>query len=638
MLTSGCFWKAHFRPGIINHKRTQMKIPLILVIFTLYFAYTNPATAAYPKQAIVTGDEIKVRDQPSRKGKYVNILYQNMVVTALAESNQPTEIDGFKNYWYQIEAKDFTGWVYGKYLSFNIPVSPVDTYDTEGDISWFYERFGHSTHSYATEITVESFNTEEYRKLIKAFSQGKETDSFKSYFTNSYYTGFALYFSILHHLNKSPDDPKYQYLRHKIESNDFIRSVVKGGNIVVPYSYIYEPLVNEKEFLLELLTINERAIILAADKFMDDKEVILQAVRAGGHNLKFASDRLKDDREVVFAAIDAGSSTGTPAVRFSSLRLRDDKGVILTAVKRAGNAVQFASDRLKNDRDIAVTAVSSRNYSGYPYLSYQMKTDKGLMHTALQRDGKMLEFAIDPDRETVLNAVKTAHIPTGVMRFIPYKFTSDQEILDAGFNNGTNPANPERFTEFGKVALVNDDEVRVRKKPGSKGNYVGVLYKNMIVDVLEESDQRQIINGDSHHWYRIKAEDFSGWIYGKFLSFYVPYKNVDTYLNQDNSPEYGVYWFEEHFMDNASTDTANFTVESFSLNQYRTFIRKLKYNLYGKDKARELLLDTIYEHLKKHPDDPKYAYLKKKFYSAEFLKKMFPTGSIPGHLTLDKTK
>lgn len=87
-----------------------MQTPKLLLVLAFSLVYPSLAAAKYPKRAIVTGSEIKIRDEPHSKGRYVNNLYNNMVVTALAESDLPTESDGKKNYWYKVEISDITGW------------------------------------------------------------------------------------------------------------------------------------------------------------------------------------------------------------------------------------------------------------------------------------------------------------------------------------------------------------------------------------------------------------------------------------------------------------------------------------------------------------------------------------------------
>lgn len=556
---------------------------LLILLLTIFVTYTSSASADLPKQAIVLNDEVRIRDQPSSKGKYVSILYKNMIVTALEKSDQAMDLGGESHYWYKIKNNDVTGWIYGKFLSFEIPVGNIDTYDTVGDMAWFYERFSYSTNYYESQIKVDSLDVEQYRILIKALEQSEQ---------GAYYAAFALKFSLLKHLAAHPDDPKYQYLKKKISSKSFIIALVRQMDSLATDELPYPSKITDKQFLLQLLTINGYALSAASDTLANNREVVLTAVKNRSHALKYASDKLKGDRDVALAA-----------------------------VKNNGSAVIYASDKLKDDREFALAAMAGW-VNGYQYLSNRLKADKEITQFAVSGQPSLLRFAIDPSREIVLAAVKNAQYVQLVMPYIPYRYTDDKEILKAGFDKG---ADPKLYTQFGKVASIIDDDVRVRDAPTGKGKYVGVLYKNTVVDVLAESKNRQVINGESHYWYKVKTEEFEGWTYGKFVKFFVPDKNVDPYIDSNVLEGYGMEWFYIRFGYSTMYDTSKLTAESFTLDQYRTLITSI---VNGNPMARTALLGSIYPHLKKHPSDPKYAYLKKRLYSEKFLKQLFRVNSV----------
>lgn len=482
-----------------------------------------------------------------------------------------------------------------------VAAAAVDVVDTEADMAWYYERFGHSTFYDQTKMNVESFTTEEYLKLISTFQNRSKDRS-----DPSYYAIYALHLSILTHLEKNPNDPKYQDIKNKLVSPAFVKSLAAWTYHSEPYALFSTLKLTDRQLMLELLPINGYTLMMGVDAFRDDKELVLVALNSKGRALRYASERLKDDKDVVLAAI-----------------------------KEEPDAVQYASDRLKNDKTVALAAVGTGE--PFKYLSSAMRSDTDVTRIALIRDPEVLQYAIDPGRDFVLKAVKGARYPGSVMPYIPYKFTSDEEILEAGFTGGYRSASRSAYMQFGKIALITDDEVRVRNEPGRQGKYAGVLYTNMIVEVLAESETREDIGGDSFHWYNIKSEEIEGWIYGKFVNFYVPNKNVDSYLIPGRSDEYGLGWFYDRFPDGSSTDSQDLTDASFTVNQYRTLIQ-----IAGRDwrgiRAKKLLLKTIFARLKEQPDDPKYAYLKKKLYSTEFLEKMFGKQYIPEYIRKELDK
>lgn len=525
----------------------RLIVVLVFLLLALNSVYTSGAAGAYPEQTPVASDGKKPRNEPSHEE-----------------------------------------------LSF-------DAYDPKRDMAWFFERFNYSTFYYPTKMNVKTFDTEEYQKLIKVLLYEKE-----SWGDMSRFAGIALRYSLFRYLNNHPDDPKYQLLKKKIESKDFMRIIVKSYFNFPANGFAYHPVIEDKTFLLELISIRPYSLVLGSERLRDDMDVVKAAVEKDGTMLQHASEKLRDSKETVMIAMMEDSA-----------------------------ALKHASNRLKDDKSIAQTILDMGS-PGYAYLSIDIRTNSEFMAKMLDANPGMLEFAIDPDRESVLNAVKKSRYPARVMPFIPYRFTSDEEILKAGFAKEIRPANSDEYTDFGKVALVNDDGVRVRDKPGSGGKYVGVLYRNMIVNVLAESKNRQVIRGDSHHWYKIKSDEFQGWTYGKFLSFYVPDKKIDTYSYPHRSFESeDSSWFSEYLGNYSAASSTNLALESITINQFRILIRCVM-GASCNDNARVFLSNTIYPYLKQHPNDPKYAYLKKKLYSPEFLKMMFNKGNIPEYILLYK--
>lgn len=66
-------------------------------------------------------------------------------------------------------------------------------------------------------------------------------------------------------------------------------------------------------------------------------------------------------------------------------------------------------------------------------------------------------------------------------------------------------------------AYVNDYRVRVRNSPSLKGDVLGVLDKNVEVQVRERSAEPETIDGETWYWYKIHRGMIEGWMYGKYL-------------------------------------------------------------------------------------------------------------------------
>lgn len=160
-------------------------------------------------------------------------------------------------------------------------------------------------------------------------------------------------------------------------------------------------------------------------------------------------------------------------------------------------------------------------------------------------------------------------------------------------------------------ALMNADYVRVREKPLKDAAQLGYLYKNMIVEITSQTQDKEKIGNDSYYWYEVKGDDVSGWVYGKFLSPNVTNLDVDTYDAPGDTQ-----WLSQRFGDSTWYYNQNFTVQSFSMDEYRSLMRAAEN---GNEQAWSALYVTILKHLRENPDDPSYAYLKKRLYSEEFI-------------------
>lgn len=160
-------------------------------------------------------------------------------------------------------------------------------------------------------------------------------------------------------------------------------------------------------------------------------------------------------------------------------------------------------------------------------------------------------------------------------------------------------------------AVVNGDYVRVRARPNTEAAPAGFLYKNMVVEIKTQTPDKQTIGNDSFYWYEVKGGDVRGWVYGKFLSPNVADVNLDTYDAPGDTQ-----WLSRRFGDSTWYYNQKMDMRSFSLDDYRNLMRAAQD---GNEQAWVALRVTILNHLKDNPNDPDYAYLKRRLYSDGFL-------------------
>lgn len=94
------------------------KILYLMAAVSLIIIFALPAIAN--DNATITGDGLRVRENPSLEGRKIGTVNKGYRVEALAHSDRTDSIDGFTGYWYYIVYKNLSGWVFGKYIQVDI--------------------------------------------------------------------------------------------------------------------------------------------------------------------------------------------------------------------------------------------------------------------------------------------------------------------------------------------------------------------------------------------------------------------------------------------------------------------------------------------------------------------------------------
>ncbi len=79
----------------------------------------TPILAIQTSWAVVTSTHLRLREQPDISSAIVTTLWRGYVLEVVSKHNRPVEIDGEKDYWYQVNFGGLQGWVFGAYLSFH---------------------------------------------------------------------------------------------------------------------------------------------------------------------------------------------------------------------------------------------------------------------------------------------------------------------------------------------------------------------------------------------------------------------------------------------------------------------------------------------------------------------------------------
>lgn len=111
------------------------------------------------------------------------------------------------------------------------------------------------------------------------------------------------------------------------------------------------------------------------------------------------------DRDVMIAVVQKNPTM----LAHASEEIRSDLGVVMTAVKNNGQVWRFASDTLQNNRELAMLTVQ-RNPGMLRHLSEEFQNDHEVVMAAVQKNGYALQFAspaLRGNREIVITAVRS---------------------------------------------------------------------------------------------------------------------------------------------------------------------------------------------------------------------------------------
>lgn len=454
-------------------------------------AYCEPRHL--PNDALVQGDEVRMRAQPSTKGRYVDVLYNNQLVRVL-ERSATTEMIGSEALpWYLVRRESSTGWVFGGFLTFNVPVPLPNTYAASPDISWFLAKYGTSTGSYEGQLDVSSFSTAEYRSLAQAAissTPSPEREAARS----------ALCVTVYPHLQRAPSDPQYAYLKELLCSDAYLRAwfkvheygpslvrVLPSASLTRPrilewirmshepywaddlFTYLPRPLKDDRRIAEALL---DRAAWLFRsfpEGLRSDPDLAMKAVKLDAYNYCRLPQVLQALRSYAIAATqksaevfqclpeafrreDAFIERSIKSAAYNYHYLPDDlqrtrRWALLAARSPNGyyestdeefNAWKEVLSNFPDDLEIALLLVRS-DFTCYPLLSNALMHSREVALAALSgRQGAKL-FASLPsqfqDDKSFVLWVMSMKWGGEQLQYVSDRLQDDEEVVTAAFNN-----------------------------------------------------------------------------------------------------------------------------------------------------------------------------------------------------------
>ena len=186
-----------------------------------------------------------------------------------------------------------------------------------------------------------------------------------------------------------------------------------------------EDLRRDKEVVMEAVRQHGRALKFACPDLRSDKEVVMEAVRQHGYALRYACDDLQSDKEVVMEAVREHGYV----LKFACEDLQRDKEVVMEALRQDGCALEFACEDLRRDKEVVMEAVRHHGWA-LKFACEDLRSDKEVVMEAVRQDGRALKFACEDlrrDKEVVMEAVR--HQCSWPLRLACEDLRRDKEVV-----------------------------------------------------------------------------------------------------------------------------------------------------------------------------------------------------------------
>lgn len=178
----------------------------------------------------------------------------------------------------------------------------------------------------------------------------------------------------------------YPYIVEKIKEG--IHKDIKENKHVL--SHFHNNIMNDKEFLIEILKKKPQDIKIIDPKFYDDKDVMIIAIEFD-KNIKYIGNKLLSDKDIVNILLEKNIDTNKIKLDENS-----DKETVLKfldkQLKGGKPVLKYLSDELKKDREVVTKALEKNGYN-LQFADVSFKDDKKLVALALKDGVSNIKYA-----------------------------------------------------------------------------------------------------------------------------------------------------------------------------------------------------------------------------------------------------
>jgi hypothetical protein len=188
------------------------------------------------------------------------------------------------------------------------------------------------------------------------------------------------------------------------ENKDFFYYLLKNDFNGDSLRCISQKLLDNKEIMLDAVTINSKVFQYASEHLKKDRDVVLRALKTLPYNIKYVDKSLLNDKEIVLL----GLKNNGMFLQYVDEKLKNDKDVVREAFRERTNSLQYASDALKNDKEYMLELAKINHYA-YDYIGDSLKKNKELAMIGLvwNKDRlKDMNMIFRDDPKIILAAIK----------------------------------------------------------------------------------------------------------------------------------------------------------------------------------------------------------------------------------------
>lgn len=202
------------------------------------------------------------------------------------------------------------------------------------------------------------------------------------------------------------------YIGEKLKTNkEFISKAINLNEQV--FKKIV-PILDDKKFIMTIVSINGSLLSHASDEFKNDYDVVSCAIKNNHYAIYYASEKFKSDKHAIERLLNDNIYFDLSSISPSFM---DDKDIVKLLIEKKYHVGEYLGNNLKGDKEIILSIISDgiefHNYSyaeQFKYASDELKNDKSFVKEAIKINPYIFGYISDnlkSDRDFIIELLNT---------------------------------------------------------------------------------------------------------------------------------------------------------------------------------------------------------------------------------------